>query len=164
MILRIAYITIDTKDKRGFTLIELLVVIAIIGVLASTVLASLNSARVKARDANRLVTVRAIQTALEFYYDKYNAYPVMTENECGGTEGYTLVNNNFMQSLVTEGFLPRYPTDPLAVNCKMQYTGNSTNNYQGYVIFLQWETKPQSGCNGNAPTWSCIGINMNPAW
>ena len=56
-------------SKRGFTLIELLVVIAIIGILASVVLVSLNSARSKARDAQRKSDITNISLALEMYYD-----------------------------------------------------------------------------------------------
>ena len=71
------------KQEHGFTLIELLVVIAIIGILSSVVLASLNSARVKARDAKRISEVRQIQTALALYYDTYGQYP--GSGECGAT-------------------------------------------------------------------------------
>lgn len=64
-----------SRENKGFTLIELLVVIAIIGVLASTVLASLNTARTKARDARRIADLHQIGLALEFYIDQNNTYP-----------------------------------------------------------------------------------------
>ena len=57
------------RKNQGFTLIELLVVIAIIGVLASVVLASLNTARKKSRDARRIADIKQIQLALELYFD-----------------------------------------------------------------------------------------------
>ncbi|HEY0980314.1 MAG TPA: type II secretion system protein [Candidatus Paceibacterota bacterium] len=136
-----------SNASRGFTLIELLVVIAVIGILASVVMTSLNSARGKARDAQRAATIREIQKGLEFYYDKYGYYPHETENECVGTEGYTTVNNNFMQSLVTEGFLPAYPKDPNNVNCNVQYGVYNANN-QSYIVFVKFEKLPPNGrCN-----------------
>lgn len=53
--------------RKGFTLIELLVVIAIIGILSAVVLASLNVARARARDAKRLSDIHQIAKALEMY-------------------------------------------------------------------------------------------------
>lgn len=64
------------KKNKGFTLIELLVVIAIIAVLASIVLVSLNTARIKGRDARRIADIKSLQVALEMYYDSTsNVYP-----------------------------------------------------------------------------------------
>lgn len=60
---------------KGFTLIELLVVVAIIGILATVVLTSLNTAREKARDAKRLADIRTIQNAMELYYLDNGRYP-----------------------------------------------------------------------------------------
>ena len=55
--------------KRGFTLIELLVVIAIIGILASVVLASLNTARDKGANAAIKSNLNNLRAQAELVYD-----------------------------------------------------------------------------------------------
>ena len=60
--------------KRGFTLIELLVVIAIIGILASVVLASLNSARDKGEDAAIKSNLNNTRAQAAIYYDDNGNY------------------------------------------------------------------------------------------
>ncbi|MCD5382261.1 MAG: type II secretion system GspH family protein [Candidatus Pacebacteria bacterium] len=52
------------KTQRGFTLIELLVVIAIIGVLSSAVLASLSTARTKAKYSAARLELQQISKAI----------------------------------------------------------------------------------------------------
>lgn len=57
------------KKQKGFTLIELLVVIAIIGILATIVLVSLNSARNKAKDTAIKSGLDQARLVAEIYYD-----------------------------------------------------------------------------------------------
>jgi type II secretion system protein G len=66
--------------NHGFTLIELLVVISIIGILTTLLAANLNSARSRARDAQRKSDMRSIGTALRLYYNDWGTYP---PNTCG---------------------------------------------------------------------------------
>ena len=93
--------------KAGFTLIELLVVIAIIGILASVVLASLNSARRKSRDARRIADIKQVQLALELYFDANSRYPA-SNTTC------TQADHKGLNALVTAGAIPAVPVDPLS--------------------------------------------------
>lgn len=68
------------QQERGFTLVELLVAVGIIGVLASVSVVSVNSVRVKGRDAKRVQEAKQIQNALETFYASNNSYPLGRAN------------------------------------------------------------------------------------
>jgi prepilin-type N-terminal cleavage/methylation domain-containing protein len=87
--------------KRGFTLIELLVVIAVIGVLASVILVSLNSARAKARDAQREENSVSIRTALEAYFFDHGNFPLCGNYESPGSDGISSMNGFVVRSYDT---------------------------------------------------------------
>ena len=99
--------------RRGFTLIELLVVIAIIGVLSSVILASLNTARVRARDAQRANDMHSVVNALEMYYLDHGEYPRATAGDgCGGTRINYCLNDSAVIAALVPQYIPVMPKDP----------------------------------------------------
>lgn len=55
------------RSKQGFTLIELLIVVAIIGILAAIAVPNFLNAQIRAKVAQAVNNMRAVQTALEAY-------------------------------------------------------------------------------------------------
>lgn len=112
------------SDRRGFTLIELLVVIAIIGVLSSVVLASLNTARQKGRDARRISDVNQLRLALELYYDANGAYPAALTTAAVVTPGYIASMPTDPSNAAAYAYSPYAPTGATAI-CSGYHLGAS---------------------------------------
>lgn len=147
------------RSTRGFTLIELLVVVAIISMLASIVMASLNSARAKARDSKRLGDFKQLQTALELYATdnggKYPATPGPAGTCTGTTCWYAACDGNATWIVAnrstsgTNGWIPSLapsyisvlPVDPRPwTNSCYLYRSDGTD----YMLLAHWtvETAP----------------------
>jgi|GEM_PF-1831447 len=96
------------RKKRGFTLIELLVVISIIGILSSIVLAALNTARTKGRDAKLVSEIKSMQNALALYYSDHNEYAPQTPVAVfmGGLGYYTNVRGVGTEPILKNALAP----------------------------------------------------------
>ena len=106
------------KNSHGFTLIELLVVIAIIGVLATIILASLNSARAKARDSARASNIKQLTNALFLVADKNGGtFPSSGGTKCLGVDGScwggAFSGSATLNNAIKE-FMSSIPVDPLS--------------------------------------------------
>lgn len=148
-----------SKNTKGFTLIELLVVIAIIGLLSSVVLASLSSARAKARDAKRSSDMRNIFSALQLYQDRYGCIPTtIGPNTCGIASGtnfadfggwdYSVNTSAFLFFLATgtEPIMSKVPVDPLN-NMTGDDLPAGSYSYRYYcfpdgLVLGYWQEKP----------------------
>lgn len=120
------------NNKKGFTLIELLVVIAIIGLLATIVLVSLNTARKKARDTKRIAELKQIQLALEMYYDDNASYP----------NRHTYSTSSGWNSLASDlsAYISSLPKDPTnSGNYRYYYDGGESDDYPGYGLMCAME-------------------------
>jgi type II secretion system protein G len=143
------------SSQKGFTLIELLVVIAIIGILASVILASLNSARAKGRDSYRIQSIKQLQTALEIYYNDYNAYPTTSSawyGNCATFGSYpTTGATGYIPNLAPK-YISELPIDPgQTTGACFLYRSNGTDYYlMAYKTFEG--TAPAANIRQAAPT------------
>lgn len=149
--------------KKGFTLIELLVVIAIIGLLASITLASLESARTKARDAKRFGDMRNVIVALDMYYDENGQYPITDSDGCGGWDIGNTEHQLLNRSGQTLNAMPDPPEDPTATgNCAgyryyrypAGYQNCPTERGAFYVLGIT-DTETSGRPHPTSPGWSC---------
>jgi type II secretory pathway pseudopilin PulG len=163
-----------SQEKRlAFTLVEMLFVISMIGLLSVMILAAVNTARVKARDAKRISDFGEIQKALALYYDAYGYYPARSGtyvNGCETSKGngsvgscfepcwsrcvdtkWSTNSGNLYDALVIQGkYLSTLPIDP---------SNGSGKNLYYYKSFLPGEILPIVGgsCVGQAGK-SCFYI------
>ncbi len=137
----------QTKPDRGFTLIELLVVIAIIGLLANLVMAGVNNARAKARDAKRLADIDTLIKAIRMYYIDHGSYP--GSDDGSGAEISPDCDSDLKNDLINGGYLQNVPKDP-AENSHCFANGGEGSDE---TFFYGWD----SGhcCEGSY----CISIN-----
>lgn len=155
------------KSHPGFTLIELLVVIAIIGILASVVLASLNTARSKSRDAARLAQAQEFEKALALYFADNGSYPcaenVTTDCQYAAYQ-FTNLSTRAGRRLTTGGYISEIPldpnADPLIGNCNnpgagyCYCSGSGTAGVEGssYVLTVELENSPRCYLTSGADT------------
>ena len=140
----------DGTRQRGFTLIELLVVVAIIGMLSSVVLASLNGARKKGRDARRLADLKQLQTALELYFSDNNAYPISTSQASAPTALADL----------SPTYITAVSDDPLGGSYHYVYKSDAGGSFYCIGAIMEGNA-PVSTCNTTGLGSSLTGVQYS---
>jgi prepilin-type N-terminal cleavage/methylation domain-containing protein len=131
--------------NRGFTLIELLVVIAIIGILASIVLVSLNSARGGANDAKIKEQMSSLQTGMEAYYAVNNNYGPLSSGADGCAAAPAAPWNDANSGLVNLADEDNYPAGN-GLTC--------INNSTAAVVASVWAAQARLG--GGTGNFYCV--------
>ncbi len=137
--------TFAHKNSAGFTLIELLVVIAIIAMLAAVAIASLSHSRTKARDSRRMSDLKALATALEFYYLDNGKYP---SHDTGGC----ISDINLANDLSPE-YMGGLPKDPKNNQYCYYYKTEDNGAYYKAAGYMEASPDMAKGDGGTSDTY-----------
>lgn len=162
--------------KKGFTLIELLVVIGIIGILASVIIVSTNSARNKAKDAKVKQSLLEFEKLLALEYSVSSSYANLQPNvwfplnscETSFSGTYATQARQICNEIVNSA-APWYINGG---NYKF-FAGNATSLINNYSVMGALSTGDQStgdffcvGSSGKSATgtttWGQTGCFSNP--
>lgn len=165
-------------NYKGFTLIELLIVIGILGVLAVTVLLTLNPAESqrKSRDIARLKDVATLQAIVDQYI---NDNPTALWNNSGtvtSSSSRTCDSTGWL-GIDACGYIQQLPIDPNQNTTRQVVSGSSTTsvnmNYRvvksngTYIICARQESKSNAskvttdgGTAANNLIWFEAGSNL----
>lgn len=135
----------SASSKLGFSLIELLIVIAMIGLLSSLLLANLQGARARARDAQRKSDLKQLKTALRMYYNDNQAYP--TDNGSGSISGAAW-GSPFGATTV---YMKTVPLDPIPSQ-NYYYSRTDTESFNLYGCL---ENKSDTDGSSSCGSLSC---------
>lgn len=150
---------VHRNKQLGFTLIELLVVISIIGLLSSVALVGLNSARVKARNAQRLSEYKKLAEALMLYQQDVGSYPITSTWVCiapygtpcyngaiGFQPSFAQTQNDLVSSL--SAYMSRMPKTYSTTGFSMNwvpYYGFQVGSYKYMSMFTFYERSVPTG-------------------
>lgn len=171
------------KRQKGFTLAELLVVMSIISLLSSVILSSLGSARVKARDGQRVQALAEMKKALALYYYDNGKYPTpladgsygpgdpsvavnSTNTTCSGGKSWGCLQNNLNAA---KKYISQLPLDPVnSTSDPLDETGTGhvyrydvTTDGKMYSIMAKFEGKNPLMCSQDGGATSKYKILFN---
>ena len=131
--------------KKGFTLVEVVVVIAIMGILTVIIIPSLNNARSRNRDTERVADIGTIQLGLLNYYTKYGYYPTSLDS----------ASTSINQYIVASAFLDPNNNPYTYVPLKRKDSTKCTYYHLGATL------ESQTGQVNNTDNFSTLGNSSN---
>lgn len=152
------------NNKKGFTLIELLVVIAIISLLASVIIVSLSSAKLKAKDARIKQEMDQLRTFANLNFAEYGDYCylqsaswISNNSSCStgfasgayATSVQTLCNDIIQSATDDPGYIPgSYPVGALRLYANNTVGCATSYSFMTYLNKGRWYCIGSSGRSG----------------
>lgn len=146
-------------SRSAFTLIELLIVVAIIGILAAIAVPNFLNAQMRARIANAVSDMKALDTSLEMYRMDNNIYPPWKDDN--GTNRNPVLRR--LVGLTTPiSYIAQVPQDPFVYGAANARVDDSQHEaYTTYDYIDAWASVNYSGVTTLGATFRCGEWRIN---